>query len=94
MIFHGNINKKQQQTMFYGAIIARYVGASSVFMFFLLLSFITGKKRKTFKEVLNGKPTDDMADTAGWEIFLNFIGIITLFVVCTLIIKIEAWLRG
>jgi hypothetical protein len=94
MIFHGNINKKQQQTMFYGAIIFRYIGASSVFVLNLLYASITGKRRKTFKEALNGKPTDDMADAAGYEIFLNVIGAITLFVVCMLIIRIEAWLRG
>jgi hypothetical protein len=80
--------------MFYGATLLIYIGALSVFLFNYLFSLIMGKKRKTFKEILNGKPNGGCASVSGDEILLNVIGAITLIVILIIIIKIEAWLRG
>ncbi len=75
--------------MFYGAIIARFLGVLIVLILRFCYSVVTGSKVKSFSEIWKGPDYDDLADKASYEMKFIIIGVVFIFVTCWFLMKIH-----
>jgi len=75
--------------MFYGSVVFRFFGALVLWMFDFFYSLLVRKKIKTFREIWIGPESDDFADHSAYELKQIIIGVIFLFVSCSLLMKVS-----